>query len=169
MNPTRPIVIAVAVAALGAGAALLATSVRTPDDGREANVGDAPAGGRTQATPVPPGGSEPVEVPDDPLAMGVPESPDIPSSEAHRGVKKIGERIRDKVLEDGAIGDEEVPGVSLAGLTAAQRRFFVDEAIGITCGCGCRQDLLECRRDDLTCPVSPALRDSLLAVARGRT
>ncbi|MEO6463889.1 MAG: hypothetical protein ABIP29_12520, partial [Candidatus Eisenbacteria bacterium] len=104
----------------------------------------------------------------DPLAMGTPESPDIPPSEAHRGLKKVGERIRDAVLADDTIGDTEAPGVDFAGLTQAQRRFFVDEAIDITCGCGCRQDLLECRRDDLTCPVSPGIRDSLLAVARAR-
>lgn len=168
MKRTRAIILALALATLGLGVVLWATSLRTPDDGREENVADAPAGGRTQATPPPPGGAEPVTVPDDPLVMGVPESPDVPPDAAHRGLKKIGERIREVVLADDRIGDTEVPGVDFAGLTEAQRRYFVDEAVGIMCGCGCRQDLLECRRDDLTCPVSPGIRDSLLAVARKR-
>ena len=161
----RAFVIALVLAVLAAGAVFFASSFRPPESGREANVGDAPAGGRTQAT-VPEGGAEPVEVPSDPLAMGVPEAPDIPSSAAHRGIKKIGERIRDVVLEDGTIGDDEVPGVSFTGLSQGQRKYFVNEAVGVMCNCGCGQDLLECRRDDLTCPVSPGLRDSLLAVAR---
>ena len=82
------------------------------------------------------------------------------------GVKKAGERIRAAVLEDGTVGDEEVPGVSLAGLTAKQRSWFLDHAVELTCPCGCKQDLLECRRDDDACPTSPGLRDSLLTEAR---
>lgn len=171
MKRTRMVILAFAFATLGLGVFLWATSLRTPGGpgGREENVADAPAGGRTQATPtVPPGGAEPVTVPDDPLVMGVPESPDVPPDAAHRGLKKIGERIREVVLADGSIGDTEVPGVDFAGLSQGQRRYFVDQAVGVTCGCGCNQDLLECRRDDLTCPISPAIRDSLLAVARTR-
>ncbi len=157
---------------LAVGAVFFVRSFRPPEGaaGREENVAEAPAGGRTQATPSSgEDGPPPLDaVPDDPLVAGVPEAPDIPASAVHRGLKKVGERIREAVLADGAIGDEELPGVDLAGLTAAQRRWFVDEAIGIQCGCGCRQDLLECRRDDVSCPVSPGLRDSLLQVARGR-
>lgn len=165
----RALVIALVLAVIAAGAVFFVRSFRAPESGRESNVAGAPAGGRTQATPsVPEGGAEPVNVPDDPLVAGVPEAPDIPSSAAHRGIKKIGERIRDAVLRDGTIGDDEVPGVSMAGLTQPQRHYFVEEAVGVLCNCGCGQDLLECRRDDLTCPVSPGLRDSLLAVARTR-
>jgi hypothetical protein len=97
---------------------------------------------------------------------GIPEEPDIPPDHAHMGVKKVGERIRAAVLEDGKVGDDEVPGISLAGLTSKQRTWFLDHAVEITCSCGCRQDLLECRRDDAACPTSPGLRDSLLAEAR---
>ena len=168
MKRTRMIILALAFATLGLGVVLWSTSLRTPEAGREENVADAPAGGRTQATPSLPGGDEPVTVPEDPLAMGVPESPDVPPDAAHRGLKKIGERIREVVLADGTIGDTEVPGVEFAGLSQGQRRYFVDQAVGITCGCGCNQDLLECRRDDLSCPVSPGIRDSLLAAARTR-
>ena len=174
MDPTtaRRLVLVIVVATLSVGAVFWVRSLRPPEGsaGREENVADAPAGGRTQATPDGEGAvAPPLEhVSDDPLVAGVPESPDIPPDAVHRGLKRIGERIRDAVLEDGTIGDAEVPGVSFAGLSQGQRRWFVDEAVGITCGCGCRQDLLECRRDDLTCPLSPGIRDSLLAVARTR-
>jgi hypothetical protein len=168
MNSRRLIVVGLAFAVLAVGAVLFVTSFRAPDEGREANVADAPAGGRTQATPVPPGGADPVEAPGDPLAAGVPEAPDIPPGDAHRGLRKIGERIRDAVTADGTIGDDEVPGVDLAGLTQPQRLAFLDDAVAFTCPCGCNQDLLECRRDDVSCPISPGLRDSLLTVARSR-
>ena len=163
----RAFVVALVLAVIAAGVVFFARSFRAPESGRESNVAGAPAGGRTQATP-PAGGDEPVVVPEDPRVAGVPEAPDIPATAAHRGIKKIGERIRDKVLEDGTISDDEVPGVSLAGLTQQERRYFVDQAVGIQCNCGCGQDLLECRRDDLACPVSPGLRDSLLAEARNQ-
>jgi hypothetical protein len=169
MNPrvARGLVLTLVAVALLAGAVYFVRSFRPPASGREENVADAPAGGRTQATP--PGGAEPVTAPGDPLVAGVPEAPDIPPGEAHRGLKKIGERIREAVVADGTIGDDEVPGVDLAGLTQPQRRWFVDEAVAFTCHCGCNQDLLECRRDDVSCPISPGLRDSLLAVARSRS
>lgn len=169
MSPriARAFIVALVLATLAAGGVFFARSFRTPDDGREENVAGAPAGGRTQATP--PGGADPVAAPGDPLVAGVPEAPDIPPGDAHRGLKKVGERIREAVVADGTIGDDEVPGVNLAGLDQAQRRWFVDEAVAFTCHCGCNQDLLECRRDDLSCPISPGLRDSLLAVARERS
>jgi hypothetical protein len=169
MSPrtAQAVMIALVLATLTAGAVYFATSFRAPESGREENVAGDPAGGRTQAT-LPPGGEEPVTPPGDPLVAGVPESPDVPPDAAHRGLKKIGERIKDAVVADGSIGDTEVPGVDFAGLTQKQRRWFVDEAVGITCSCGCNQDLLECRRDDVSCPVSPGIRDSLLSVARTR-
>jgi hypothetical protein len=169
-SPVRRIVLLVVVGTLAAGAFYFVRSFRPPEGGdREMNVADAPAGGRTQATlPEGEGGAPPIDVLDDPLVAGIPEAPDIPASAAHRGLKKIGERIRDAVLADGTIGDDEVPGVDLAGLSPAQRRWFVEQAPTIACGCGCGQDLLECRRDDVSCPTSPGIRDSLLAVARAR-
>ena len=176
MSPqsTRLIVAALVAASLVAGVFFFARSFRPPagSDGREANVAPAPAGGRTQATPGDSlsGGSSPIVVPaEDPLLPGITEAPDVPASAAHAGIKKIGERIRDAVLLDGVVGDEEVPGVAFAAsMPQAQRRWFVESAPGVLCGCGCGQDLLECRRDDLTCPLSPALVDSLMGVARGR-
>jgi hypothetical protein len=163
----RAVIAALVLATLTAGAVYFATSFRSPESGREENVAGDPAGGRTQA--VPPGGADPVVAPGDPLIAGVPEAPDIPLGDAHRGLRKIGERIREAVTADGTIGDDEVPGVDLAGLTQAQRRRFLDDAVAFTCHCGCNQDLLECRRDDVSCPISPGLRDSLLAVARARS
>lgn len=179
-NSTRLVVVAFVAVALAAGVFFFVRSFRPPagSAGREANVAPAPAGGRTQAMPddslhagLPglAGGDTPVEVPSDPLLPGITEAPDVPATAAHRGLRKIGERIRDAVLADGRIGDDEVPGVAFAtSMPQAQRRWFVETAPGILCGCGCGQDLLECRRDDLTCPTSPALRDSLMAAAVSR-
>ena len=165
MDRRRIVILALVAVAIAAGATLFMSNFRTPDQGREANVGDQAAGGRTQATP---GGAPPINDLGDPLVAGTPEAPDIPPGDAHRGLRKIGERIRDAVTFDGTIGNTEVPGVDLTGLTQAQRKVFLDDAVAFTCPCGCNQDLLECRRDDLTCPISPGLRDSLLAVARTR-
>jgi hypothetical protein len=176
-NPTRLVVAALVAVALAAGAFVFARSFRPPEgsEGRETNVADAPAGGRTQAMPDDslhaglPGGSTPVVAPADPFLPGITEAPDVPATDAHRGLKKIGDRIRDAVLADGVVGDAEVPGVEFAAtMPQAQRRWFVETAPGILCGCGCGQDLLECRRDDLLCPLSPDLRDSLMAVAARR-
>jgi len=156
--------------ALGAGGWFLVHGLVAPHQGGKAdNVAEAPAGGRTQAQPTiadtattPPAlASEP----GDPLLPGIPEQPDIPANAVHAGMKKIGERIIDAVEKDGVIGDHEVPGIDLTKLTQKQRRWFVAHAAKITCSCGCRQDLLECRRDDATCPISPGLADSLTAVA----
>ena len=130
---------------------------------RAENVADAPAGGRTQATS---DSLSAVTPPGDPLSPGIPESPDIPADDSHAGIKKAGVRILEAVSADGAIGDHEVPGVDFTGLIQRQRYWYLNEAVEITCYCGCRQDLLECRRDDLTCPISPELSDSLLAEAR---
>jgi hypothetical protein len=176
MSPStsRVIILGFVLATLVAGGVLFVRSFRPPEgsDGRETNVADAPAGGRTQATE-PGDAADAADAPpigglvDDPLLPGITEAPDIPASAAHRGLKKIGERIRDAVLADGTIGDEEVPGVSFAAsVSQAQRKRFVELAPGVLCGCGCGQDLLECRRDDLACPKSPALRDSLIAAVR---
>lgn len=159
------------LATLTSGAVLFVRSFRPPEggDGREMNVADAPAGGRTQATPpLDDAGAPPIDgLVEDPLVPGISEAPDIPASAAHRGLKKIGERIRDAVLADGTVGDDEVPGVSFdPAMSQAQRKRFVEIAPGVPCGCGCGQDLLECRRDDVSCPTSPGLRDSLLAAVR---
>jgi hypothetical protein len=127
------------------------------------NVASEPAGGRTQATS---DSVIAVTPPGDPLLPGIPEQPDIPADAPHAGLKKVGERIIAAVSKDGAVGDHEVPGIDFTGLNQRQRYWYLNEAVEITCNCGCRQDLLECRRDDATCPVSPSLSDSLLAEAR---
>lgn len=176
-NFTRLVVAGFVVVALAAGVFAFTRSFRPPagSAGREENVAPTPAGGRTQAMPDdsihaglpgPAGGDTPVEAPTDPLLPGITEAPDVPATAAHRGIKKIGERIRDAVLADGTIGDDEVPGITFAtAMPQAQRRWFVETAPEVLCGCGCGQDLLECRRDDLTCPTSPGLRDSVMAEA----
>ncbi|MGH7725521.1 MAG: hypothetical protein ACREOU_08830 [Candidatus Eiseniibacteriota bacterium] len=168
---TRVVVLALVAGAIVAAAFAFSRSYRKPDSGREANVADAPAGGRTQAQESPAdsgAGAIAVEEIRDPLVAGIPEAPDIPPSDAHKGLKKMGVRIREAVLADGTVGDDEAPGIAFTGLTQAQRRWFLDRAVDITCGCGCNQDLLECRRDDVMCPRSPVIRDSLLAEARKR-
>jgi len=173
-NSSRLVVLALVAVTLVAGVFFYANSLRKPEgmDGREENVAPEAAGGRTQAMPSDSihaglvAGDIPVAEVADPLVPGITESPDIPRTAAHRGIKLIGERIRDAVLADGVIGDDEVPGVEFPrSMSQAQRTWFVDTAYGVMCGCGCGQDLLECRRDDLTCPSSPGIRDSLLAVA----
>jgi hypothetical protein len=154
--------------AVGFGAFYMVHSFQAPAGGKAGNVADAPAGGRTQAQPaegdtsaMPPA----IQPLGDPLLPGTPETPDIPPDSPHAGVKKVGDRIVEAVEKDGAIGDDEVPGIQLGKLSQGQRRWFLAHAVKITCSCGCRQDLLECRRDDATCPVSPGLVDSLTAVA----
>jgi hypothetical protein len=179
MNAPRLIGIALLAGFLLAGGYFFFRNLQSPDAGKAPNVAEAPAGGRTQADPGTPEGDgaggamaggagslPPVSEISDPLVKGVSEAPDIPPSHAHQGIKLIGERIREAVLADGTVGDHEVPGVDLTGLSQGQRRWFLSEAVGITCPCGCRQDLLECRRDDDSCPTSPGIADSLVAVAR---
>ena len=160
----RGIVLALAGVAILAGGFFFVRNFQRSDEGRAPNVAEEPAGGRTQAEP---DADAPVAVdaPGDPLLPGVPEAPDVPANSAHAGIKKVGERIKDAVLADGTVGDKETPGVDFTGLTQKQRRWFLDHAIAITCSCGCGQDLLECRRDDVNCPLSPGLADSLRTVA----
>ena len=174
MSPgsTRGFVLAFVAAFLVAGGFYWYRNLEVPKTGKMDNVAEEPAGGRTQAQPddsgpsaeAPPLATEP----GDPLQPGISEQPDIPPDSPHSGIKKMGERIKDAVLADGTVGDHETPGIDFSGLSQSQRRFYLDHATKITCGCGCRQDLLECRRDDPTCPISPGLSDSLLAVAKNQ-
>jgi hypothetical protein len=157
------IAVFIAVAVLTAGFYFY----RNFEKGKAPNVATEPVGGRTAAQP---DTSAPIAVsaPGDPLLPGTPEVPDIPPDAAHSKIKKAGQRIREAVLADGTVGDHETPGIDFTGLSQKQRNWYLNEAIAITCSCGCRQDLLECRRDDATCPISPGLSDSLLAEARKR-
>ena len=162
----RAFVVVLVATILAAGAFYFWKSFQRPDTGKAANVADAPAGGRTQAQPPDSTGAIAVTPPGDPLLPGIPERPDVPADAPHSGIKKAGERIREAVLADGTVGDHETPGIDMSNLTQGQRKWFLARATGIICSCGCRQDLLECRRDDATCPISPGLSDSLLAEAR---
>ena len=167
MSTARVIAFGLVLAFAVSGVVVWKQNLNRPGGAGDPQVADAPAGGRTQADAMfDSTHGTVIQPPGDPLEKGIPESPDIPPDHAHMGVKKAGERIRAAVLEDGTVGDEEVPGVSLAGLTAKQRSWFLDHAVELTCPCGCKQDLLECRRDDDACPTSPGLRDSLLTEAR---
>jgi len=165
----RQVATSFVIVVLAAGAFYFFRNLDHPNVGKAANVADEPAGGRTQAQPT----DEPMAAapplagePGDPLQPGISEQPDIPPDSPHSGIKKMGERIKEAVMADGAVGDHEAPGIDFTGLSQSQRRFYLDHATKINCGCGCRQDLLECRRDDPTCPMSPGISDSLLAVAK---
>jgi len=165
----RQVATAFVVVVLAAGAFYFFRNLDRPNAGKAANVAEEPAGGRTQAQPTddPMAQAPPLATtPGDPLLPGISEQPDIPPDSPHSGIKKMGERIKDAVLADGTVGDNETPGVDFTGLSQAQRRFFLEHATKINCGCGCGQDLLECRRDDASCPTSPGIADSLLAVAK---
>lgn len=48
----------------------------------------------------------------------------------------------------------ELPGVSFAGLTPAQKKLALHRLNAETCTCGCKLTLAECRINDTTCPVS---------------
>jgi hypothetical protein len=146
--------------ALVAGGVLFARSLTRPQ-GTADNVAEAPAGGRTQADPRT---TDTVDV----LVPGIPEAPDVPPDEMHAGVGKVGARIRAAVMADGEIGDLEVPGLDLTGVAQAERKWVLDQAVAHICPCGCGQDYLECRRDDVSCPISPGFVDSLIQVARAR-
>jgi hypothetical protein len=113
--------------AIGAGVFYAVRSYRAPSGGKAENVAPAPAGGRTQAQPADtalaadPHGAHgdssraapPIQALGDPLLPGIPETPDVPPDQLHKGLKKIGERIVDAVEKDGTVGDHEVPGVDL--------------------------------------------------------
>ena len=62
---------------------------------------------------------------------------------------------------------DEVRGIDLTGLDAAQRERFLRFANAGRCTCGCGYTLAACRASDMTCEVSgarlEALRDSIRA------
>jgi hypothetical protein len=181
-SPARTLGLALIGVAIGAGVFYAVRTYQKPAAGKADNVAPAPAGGRTQAQAAdtalaldPHSGVHagadsirtppPIQALGDPLLPGIPEQPDVPPDSPHAGLRKVGVRIIEAVEKDGTIGDHEVPGVDLTKLTQTQRRWYLAHAVNITCTCGCRQDLLECRRDDETCPISPGLSDSLLTAA----
>jgi hypothetical protein len=170
-SPARTLGLALIGIAIGAGGFYAARTYQKPAGGKADNVAPAPAGGRTQAQAADTAAADtmrtppPIQALGDPLLPGIPEQPDVPPDSPHAGLRKVGVRIVEAVEKDGTVGDHEVPGVDMTRLTQAQRRWYLAHAVNITCTCGCRQDLLECRRDDETCPISPGLSDSLLTAA----
>lgn len=60
----------------------------------------------------------------------------------------------------------ELPGVSFAGLTAAQRKTALRRLNAQMCTCGCQLTLAECRINDTTCPVSTAIAAKIVKSLR---
>lgn len=55
---------------------------------------------------------------------------------------------------------DELPGIDLTGLTAAQRDTLLSRAAHERCPCPCGFTLFDCRHKDLTCPLSgPILKN----------
>ena len=59
-----------------------------------------------------------------------------------------------QVLLKNAAHATELPGVSFAGLTDAQKKVTLHRLNAENCTCGCSLTLAECRINDTTCPVS---------------
>ncbi|MHB8755037.1 MAG: TlpA disulfide reductase family protein [Candidatus Acidiferrales bacterium] len=63
----------------------------------------------------------------------------------------------------------ELPGVSFAGLTPAQKRIALHRLNAQGCTCGCQLTLAECRINDTTCPISSGIANKIVReVARGK-
>jgi len=63
----------------------------------------------------------------------------------------------------------ELPGVSFAGLTAAQKKIALHRLNAQNCTCGCKLTLAECRINDTTCPISSGIANRIVQeVARGK-
>lgn len=56
----------------------------------------------------------------------------------------------------------ELPDVSFAGLTAAQRKVALRRLNAQTCTCGCQLTLAECRINDTACPVSTSIAEKIV-------
>ena len=56
----------------------------------------------------------------------------------------------------------ELPGVSFAGLTPAQKKVALRQLNAKTCTCGCGMTLAQCRINDTTCPVSNELANKIV-------
>ena len=68
-----------------------------------------------------------------------------------------------------AVRANELPGVSFAGLTPAQRKVALHRLNAQSCTCGCKLTLAECRINDTTCPISSGIANKIVReVARGK-
>ncbi len=64
----------------------------------------------------------------------------------------------------------ELPGVSFAGLTVAQKKIALHRLNAENCTCGCKLTLAECRINDTTCPISSGIANKIVQeVARGKS
>ncbi|HKV27836.1 MAG TPA: TlpA disulfide reductase family protein [Candidatus Acidoferrales bacterium] len=64
----------------------------------------------------------------------------------------------------------ELPGVSFAGLTAAQKRIALHRLNARSCTCRCKLTLAECRINDTTCPISSGIANKIVReVASGKS
>jgi thiol-disulfide isomerase/thioredoxin len=74
-----------------------------------------------------------------------------------------------QVFLKNAANAEELPGVSFAGLTPAQKKLALHRLNAEGCDCGCRLTMAQCRINDTTCPVSQKLaRDIIESIRRGK-
>ncbi len=70
-------------------------------------------------------------------------------------------------LGNPAEANSEVPGVDISGLNAAELARFKKQLEGEPCTCGCKLNLLRCRREDRACGVSRKLARQQLAKLTG--
>jgi thiol-disulfide isomerase/thioredoxin len=56
----------------------------------------------------------------------------------------------------------QLPGVSFAGLTDAQKKLALHRMNARMCTCGCQLTLAECRINDTTCPVSASMAKKIV-------
>ncbi len=56
----------------------------------------------------------------------------------------------------------QLPGVSFAGLTEAQKKLALHRMNAQMCTCGCQLTLAECRINDTTCPVSASIAKKIV-------
>lgn len=61
----------------------------------------------------------------------------------------------------------ELPGVSFAGLTAAQKKVALRRLNAQMCTCGCQLTLAECRINDTECAVSTGIAEKIVKDIRG--
>jgi thiol-disulfide isomerase/thioredoxin len=75
-----------------------------------------------------------------------------------------------QVFLKNAANAEDLPGVSFAGLTAAQKKLALHRLNAESCNCGCGLTMAQCRINDTTCPVSQKLaRDIIESIRQGKS
>ncbi|MGO9275122.1 MAG: redoxin domain-containing protein [Terriglobia bacterium] len=77
--------------------------------------------------------------------------------------KPVGADSSEKIdLGDPDEVNSEVPGINLTKLNADQKAAFEKRLEQLPCSCGCKRNLLDCRRNDRTCSISlKAAKDEL--------